>query len=267
MKFLTFYFSGTGNTKWACDKFSTVVESSGNKSKLFPIENYHFNNKEKLLELINEYDYIGFAHPIYGANIPPVMRKFIEYVCSNFKDISKPVYIINTFGYINAFGPICSKKLFSNTKFKLTVYLNIKLCNNISRPGLRTKKISDNLLRKRKKSAIKKIESAVTRLLQQKIYINGLGIYLLPGIIIRKRTSPNIANNYKAFSVDNELCSKCMLCVKNCPTKSIYINNEEFEFKKGCTACMRCYNFCPKYAIKFFNITADPTIYIRHKGI
>ncbi len=266
MKYLTFYFSGTGNTKWVCEEFEKIIYKKGHVSSIISIESKEIEDKDFVANLINEYDYIGFAQPIYGANIPNIMREFIDRICKENGDINKKVYMINTYAYVNAFGYFCAKKLFIGTKFKLDTYINIKMCSNISTPKIKLNFVDEHTLLKRKQNAINKLDKIINKIINNKSFIEGIGPCLIPGIIIRKKSTIAIKNNYKELSVDNDLCSKCMLCVNKCPTKNIKYENEKFKFDDNCTACMRCYNFCPVYAITFNGIVADPKIYKRYRG-
>ncbi|MDF2988819.1 MAG: hypothetical protein K0R50_4329 [Eubacterium sp.] len=198
------------------------------------------------------------------------MRTFIKNIIKALeteRDISKPVYIINTFAYVNGFGPFCSKRLFENSCFNLISYINIRLCNNISRPNLRMNLTNQTKLEKRKKEAVKTLLKMVDLILKGKNNITGIGPYLIPNILIRKKSIKAIENNYKTLSINCDTCNRCMRCVNNCPTKSINYNNNSFTFLPSCTACMRCYNNCPAYSILFNGKFADPDLYERYHGI
>jgi len=79
----------------------------------------------------------------------------------------------------------------------------------------------------------------VDRLLEGKSYITGVGPYLIPNILIRKKSKKSLEDNYKVLSVEITTCKRCILCVNKCPTFSILFDG--------------------KYA--------DPNIYERHRGI
>lgn len=220
-------------------------------------------------EIIKESSFIGFANPIYGAGIPPIMRSFIRLLTDILKTgevCPKPLYIINTFGYINAFGPFAANKLFDKNYFKLMAYVNIKMCNNVSTYKHRSKLLSSEDLGIRKERAKVKLKTMTGRLLSSRKYINGIGPYLIPGIFIRKKAGQTIKNNYHALSVQTGTCNGCMMCVNNCPMRCIKIVDQQFEFSEGCTACMRCYNFCPTFSILIDAVFTDPDIYHRYRG-
>lgn len=269
MRFTTFYFSGTGNTEWAVKQFHKIITDVGQEGQFISIENSDIKETSYLLDIINQSDYIGFANPIYGGNIPPVMKAFIVKTIDLLKEkesYSKQMYYINTFAYVNGFGPICTKKLFCNTAFKMNFYVNIRLCNNISRPGLKTSVLNKDILELRKKKALVELHTLVSKILAGKRYITGIGPYLIPNIVIRKVSINKIRDNYKELSVNMKTCSICLLCVKNCPTKSIKYIDSNIKFLPECSACMRCYNNCPTFSILFNGIYADPKVYQRYQG-
>ncbi len=269
MKLSTFYFSGTGNTEWAVREFERIVAEGGHDVNSISIDGIDAQKPSFLVEIVRNSDFIGFANPIYGGNIPPVMMGFVSNLIKALADETewaKPVYIINTFAYINGFGPFCAGKLLKNTGFRLISYVNIQICNNISTPNLKVKKITQEKLNKRKLLAVEKLQKAAGMLLAGKPYITGRGLYLIPNILIRRISKKAIADNYKVFCVEKNSCERCMLCVDKCPTKSIEHKDDSFRFLPTCTACMRCYNNCPTYSILFNGKFADPNIYERYRG-
>jgi NAD-dependent dihydropyrimidine dehydrogenase PreA subunit len=268
MKFVTFCFSGTGNTAWAVRKFHGILEEMGHEARTVSIESADAADSA-LLEAVRQADYVGFANPIYGANIPGIMRLFIKNLAGNIKaagSVHKRIYYINTFGYVNAFGPICAAKLFKDTGFELACHVNIRLFSNVSTPKAKTGPIAPEALEKAKRKALLNLRKAAAQLAGGKRHIQGYGPYLLPGIAIRKISGRLMADNYKSMSVVMERCSRCMVCEKNCPTKSIEYRDGVFRFLPSCTSCSRCYNFCPTAALIFNGEYADPEIYKRYRG-
>ncbi len=269
MLFSTFYFSGTGNTKWVVEQFNDIIVNNGHKSEIYTIDINEILSKEQLLNILNNSDFIGFANPIYGADIPPIMKKFINHVLhlhKSAKITAKPLYIINTFGYINAFGPFAAKRLFVNTGFIFTAYVNIRICNNVSTPKLKVNLINSDKLNRRKEETKKELLTLVKSLIRKKKYITGIGPYLILGIVIRNKVRMSIKNHYKSLSINADTCNKCLLCINNCPCKSIITIDNEIKFSNDCTACMRCYNFCPTSSILVDGKFADPIIYQRYRG-
>ncbi|WP_338078313.1 4Fe-4S binding protein [Acetobacterium wieringae] len=75
-----------------------------------------------------------------------------------------------------------------------------------------------------------------------------------------------IAEFYQTLGVDGASCTRCLVCVNNCPTASIQLKGNRFFFSSGCTACMRCYNFCPTGAITIDGVRSDPNKFPRYQG-
>lgn len=236
MKILIFYFSGTGNTKWVTEYFSACLNNRSYNVVLHEI------STDTLSMDINDFDIIGIAHPIYGADMPPIVYHFLE---SNSQIKDKVQLIISTFGYVNAFGYFAEKKFFKNIKW----YFNIKMFNNISTPKLKIRIIEPKKRISKKEKLKKKIESKLKFIITDKKHIDGIRPYIIPGIFIRRFFKNEIANHYKDFSVSKKLCKNCNICINQCPTESITIKDNNFIFSDTCTACMRCYNICPKNAI------------------
>ncbi len=269
MLFSIFYFSGTGNTRWAAEQFKEILTAKGQNCEAYSIDLSLRPDPASIGAIIDRSDYTGFAYPVYGANLPPIMKAFIESVkdTAGFNAGSpKNLFLISTAGYIDSFGPLAAKRLFKGGGFRLKAYLNLKLCNNISSPKIKSSPLSEDKLESRKKALAERLATLADRLLKTESYITGIRPYLIPGILIRKLAAKGVRDNYLSLGVRTDTCSKCMLCVNNCPTKSIACGDRGFLFKEGCTACMRCYNFCPTYSITLDGKYADPEEYCRYRG-
>ena len=269
MVFSIFYFSGTGNTKWAVAETVKIAEKNGHQANMYSIDNFRDKAPGYFTSLVRESDCIGFANPIYGATLPKIMKDFIFFLTGEWMKEQippKPVFVINTVGYVNAFGPFEAKKLFDSDCFYLQAYCNIRLCNNVSTPKFKSVPVSSGKLNIRKDRAVTKLEHMILSLAKSKKMIHGIGPYLLPGILIRKRMAPEIENYFRTLQVQNETCTRCMACVNNCPTHAISYDGEKFMFSDRCSACMRCYNFCRTASILVDGKFADPAEYIRYRG-
>lgn len=266
MKVITFYFSGTGNTRWTAKQFNRLLIERGNISEIIAIES--IADISEIATIIDECDYVGFAHPIYGANIPKIMRVFIIHLIDELvaRKIHMPkVFFINTFGYVNGFGVYRAKKIFRDTDTAMAGYINIKIFNNVA-TSKSSKNITQTRIDGKKRYSLEKLNKFIMNMEKGDRYINGIGPHLLVGGIIRRLLKKGIENNYDSFVVNNDICTSCMICVKNCPTKSIEHKNNEFIFKSTCTCCMRCYNICPSKAIRLERDGKEKDI-ARYEGI
>lgn len=264
MNYSTFYFSGTGNTGWAVAEFTRIIQDQGHQAELFSIDIGSQLSDEQIRAIVADADAIGFANPIYGGDIPPIMRAFLIRVVGLIGPLPSPksTYVINTYGYVNAFGPKEMQTLLAGSGLTLTAYSNIQLCNNVtsSKPLDRAK------LAKRMDCGRQELQRLAACLIAGRKRIKGHGPQLLIGALIRKKVPEAIAKFYQTLGVDSATCSRCMVCVKNCPTGSIRLKGDKFVFSSGCTACMRCYNFCPTGAITIDGVVADPQKFPRFQG-
>jgi ferredoxin/multimeric flavodoxin WrbA len=273
MKWVTFFFSGTGNTWWVTQQFSRIAQTKGIDSTEYSIEQLDFNDPTKNLEIlsiIEESDMVGFAYPIYGANMPAIMQRFIkklsDFISKSGKNIQKSVYLLTSVGYMNSYGPFAARTHFKQLGWKIRAHAMVRIAMNISEPKMNTRLLPLEKLEKRKEGALKFLEKWVSKLLQGKRWLHGVGPWLLAGKIVKKVLQKSIAMNYSQIVVDITKCTKCLQCVKQCPTHAIIYENEKFLFNNKCTACMRCYNFCPMGAIGINNLIADLKEYPRYKG-
>lgn len=242
-----FYFSGTGNTAWAVRQLSDYLSELGEETKLYFIDIKECPGDEEILHIIKNSDIIGIANPIYGANIPPIMIKFI----SRIKDIKskndipiKQLFMLNTFGYVNAFGSVAAKKIWKNSGFDMFAYINVRLTDNTSN------KDRTDIAKIRRQTAERELLTSAQALAKREKHIKGYGFYLLPGIMIRRITSVMINENYKNMFIEKQLCNKCGVCIEICPAQAITYVNNEYNFSSDCTACRRCINLCPNNAVK-----------------
>jgi uncharacterized protein (DUF362 family)/ferredoxin len=69
----------------------------------------------------------------------------------------------------------------------------------------------------------------------------GLNVFLRP-ITKLLRIDPKI---------DQDKCKKCLICVENCPAKTIHVKNGKVEIDlSNCIMCFCCHELCPYQAIK-----------------
>ncbi len=250
MKFITFYFSGTGNTKWIAGQFDEMARAAGHRNSSYSV--FEINSIAGYSDEILSADYIVLAFPLYGANIPRLMRSFISLMSGHLKQLriaNKKLIVVNNVGFVNGAGIFFMKKFIRNSPLEITIYLNIRTSNTAPSRKRNRAVVGDKLPEVVKARAKGQLEKAITMAAEGRVLIQGAGPHLLMGCLIRRLLRNEIRDNYRRMSVDMEVCTECMTCVKNCPTKSIQLKDKSFLFSSSCEACMRCYNNCPVHAI------------------
>ena len=249
MNVITFTFSGTGNTRWVSQRLGETLQEHGYQARTVAVETA---DMASILKAAETPDAVGFAYPLYGADIPRIMRRcirqFLDAAQAN-PSIPRTLFFINTFAYVNGSGVFEARKLLRHTPFLIKYYINIPMIN--SAPGKRSDNPNSRAAAdaKRKRSAARKLEKFVSRLESGRPRIEGVGPQLLAGKLVRALLRRPIANNYTHMRVDLQACTRCMQCVRGCPARCIQFADGKFTFTKDCEACMRCCRGCPAHVI------------------
>ncbi|TXT61088.1 MAG: putative 4Fe-4S ferredoxin, iron-sulfur binding [Promethearchaeota archaeon] len=276
MKFTIFYFSGTGNTWWVCREFAKIVNKSEHDAEFISIEQDDIQSMGYLQKKLQFTDALGIAYPIYGSTAPQIVWNFMESleeasqkISIDFKENKKKRFgfILTTMALFSGDGALVLNDEMKKIAFPLLGAINIKMSSNISIPGFHYDPVEKEKLEKRKQKAQKKLKNFFKKLRNDKKKLEGRWNLLgkLGGWIQRKFMDWAL-NRTIDWNANMERCTKCMLCVKECPTDNITFENEAIRFLDKCTYCMRCYNFCPTHAISPREEIADPKKYKRHRG-
>jgi len=267
-----FYFSGTGNTKIVANLFSNEFQNKGFSTKLIPIEDVL---NKKLALSIDDYDLLGFGHPVHAFSAPKIFFDFLNRLPS--VDDKK------TFTFKTAGDPLCSggstslvRKHLSKKGYKVFHE------NLIVMPANIMFKYDDSLIKQLYEVAVKKVKRRTKEILMGKINLQKNCLCLKIGTYLFNKAESSGASYFGKYLIITDLCNLCGICIRECPTGNISINNEKIIFGNKCTFCMRCVYICPEKAISnkfmnFFvikedyniqNVIDDPKIkgnYITHK--
>ena len=255
------YFSGTGNTRWAAEQMQIALTGLGQQCNIYSIE----QPPENLTDVIKNSDQLGIAFPVYAMNIPPIMNDFIQKLGHMLLGRQSPIplFVLITAGYVDGCGPYEVAKKLPLQTVKLRGYAGLKIANNVRTPTDKSDPLAPGELSARIAKAKDKIAALAQSLASGKKSI-APGMYSI--VVFRHKMSRFPREAYKMLSINKESCTRCLLCVNNCPTKSIIEKEGSFEILPTCTACMRCYNFCPTASVLHGGQYANPAIYTRYKG-
>ena len=247
---MIFYFSGTGNTRWAAEK---LAQETGEELFFIPEEMKKGECKYEL----QEGERLGFCFPVHGWQPPHIVREFI---CnSKFKiQNSTFIYALVTCGdsigrTMEMLGKDLQKKgLHLDSVFSLImpesyVCLPFMYTDTPQRENEKISKASEDLgqyipmIIERKKG-----EVHTQRGLTPWTFSHVIGAYFNARMITDKK-----------FTVDADQCIHCGKCVKACPTGDVILKDgiPTWQHDSSCTNCLACYHHCPRHAINYGSIT------------
>ena len=278
---MIFYFSGTGNTKWAASKLAAAT-----REDLISIAPYMRadDSSHNLAEpfILKENERLGFVFPVHGWRVPKLVREFI----SKMKILREPS---DATGRNKAKADDCQKNrpfaycvCTAGDSIGLTIEnLNEVISQNPSLQALGITEVSSSysLIMPEsyiglpfmdvdpKEREIRKKENAAQELavVCEEIFDRKEGISrLVKGPIPWFFTKvvggffENVLITDKRFHVEKDRCVKCGICANVCPVGDIKGGHGEYPVwlhHKDCLTCFTCYHHCPHHAIEFGNQT------------
>ena len=274
---MIFYFSGTGNTKWAASKLAAAT-----REDLISIAPYMRadDSSHNLAEpfILKENERLGFVFPVHGWRVPKLVREFISKMkiqrepsdaSAENKAKADDCLKNRSFTYC-----VCT----AGDSIGLTIEnLNEVISQNPSLQALGITEVSSSysLIMPEsyiglpfmdvdpKEREIRKKENAAQELavVCEEIFDRKEGISrLVKGPIPWFFTKvvggffENVLITDKRFHVEKDRCVKCGICANVCPVGDIKGGHGEYPVwlhHKDCLTCFTCYHHCPHHAIEF----------------
>lgn len=240
MKGVIYYFSGTGNTKWVADKFKDIFKDNNIDIDLAGIE-------KKYPKKINEYDFIIFGTPVHAEMAPKIFSDFINSLPNSERKVNCLLYC--TLGSKKAGALDIIRKILESKGYSILVQDYIQMPNSYFF-GF-GKKPSEVRIEELRENAESQVERLVEKFIQGKrsikyVFSIHLGISKIIGGEFLKRL-PKISN-YLTSTAD---CSKCGICLRNCPKGNITFEEGHAIFHSNCMMCVRCIHICPINGIRY----------------
>ena len=278
---MIFYFSGTGNTKWASSKLAAAT-----REDLISIAPYMRadDSSHNLAEpfILKENERLGFVFPVHGWRVPKLVREFI---CKmKIQRVSSDASVENKAKADDCLknSPFTYCVCTAGDSIGLTIEnLNEVISQNPSLQALGITEVSSSysLIMPEsyiglpfmdvdpKEREIRKKENAAQQLavVCEEIFDRKEGISrLVKGPIPWFFTKvvggffENVLITDKRFHVEKDRCVKCGICANVCPVGDIKGGHGEYPVwlhHKDCLTCFTCYHHCPHHAIEFGNQT------------
>ena len=274
---MIFYFSGTGNTKWAASKLAAAT-----REDLISIAPYMRadDSSHNLAEpfILKENERLGFVFPVHGWRVPKLVREFI----SKMKILREPS---DASAENKAKADDCLKNrpfaycvCTAGDSIGLTIEnLNEVISQNPSLQALGITEVSSSYslimpesyiglpfmdvdpkereIRK-KENAAQELAVVCEEIFDRKEGINRLVKGPIPWFFTKVVGGffENVLITDKRFHVEKDRCVKCGICANVCPVGDIKGGHGEYPVwlhHKDCLTCFTCYHHCPHHAIEF----------------
>ena len=283
---MIFYFSGTGNTKWAASKLAAAT-----REDLISIAPYMRadDSSHNLAEpfILKENERLGFVFPVHGWRVPKLVREFI----SKMKILREPIQ--REPSDATAENKAKAENSQKNRPFAYCVCtagdsigLTIENLNEVIslNPSLQALGISEvsssyTLIMpesyiglpfmdvdpkereiRKKENAAKELAVVCEEIFDRKEGISRLVKGPIPWFFTKVVGGffENVLITDKRFHVEKDRCVKCGICANVCPVGDIKGGHGEYPkwlHHKDCLTCFTCYHHCPHHAIEFGNQT------------
>lgn len=246
---MIFYFSGTGNTKWAAER---IAARTGERLVSIADE-----PKGECSYTLADSERIGFCFPVHGWQPPAIVRRFIRrlnitngrghycfILCTCGDTVGDAVRIFNkelercglhataAFSLVMPESYVCLPFMYTDTKEREQEKISVakeQLETFIEEIANRTE-------------SIEHLKKGPT----PRLYSYVIGSFFNSRMITDR-----------PFQVEDS-CIKCGLCANVCPTDNIVIGEDgrpQWRHDGDCTCCLACYHHCPRHAINYGKIT------------
>ena len=278
---MIFYFSGTGNTKWAASKLAAAT-----REDLISIAPYMRadDSSHNLAEpfILKENERLGFVFPVHGWRVPKLVREFIckmkiqrEPSDASAENKAKAddslknrpfTYCVCTAGdsiglTIENLNEVISLNPSLQALGITEVLSSYSLIMPESYIGLPFMDVDPKEREIRKKeNAAQELAVVCEEIFDRKEGISRLVKGPIPWFFTKVVGGffENVLITDKRFHVEKDRCVKCGICANVCPVGDIKGGHGEYPVwlhHKDCLTCFTCYHHCPHHAIEFGNQT------------
>lgn len=274
---MIFYFSGTGNSKWAA---KTLALETGDT--LVSIPEVINSNCSFTIE---KDEHVGFIFPIHGWRVPSIVKEFITKL--TIKTLGEDTSHVKHYCFcLVTAGDSIGKAMerFQQQLKSVTVNdaLSLKAVCSLIMPesyvGLPGMDVDTKEKELEKKELASKQLKEFSNILKQHPHKDSNQIWgwnqLIRGPIPYFFSGPvggffeRFLITDKPFHVDNRRCVKCGICANVCPVSDIKGGlgfEPEWLHNGKCLTCFSCYHHCPHHAIEFGKRTQKKGQYFYNK--
>nr|WP_314695936.1 EFR1 family ferrodoxin [uncultured Prevotella sp.] len=274
---MIFYFSGTGNSKWAA---KTLALETGDTLVSIP----EVLNSDCTFTLEKD-EHIGFIFPIHGWRVPSIVKDFLSKLSIKTKGEDFSIHKHTSFCLVTAgdsigkaierFQKMLNSVAVGNSMELKAVYSLIMPESYVGLPGMDVDTKEKEI--EKKEFASKQLKE-FSKMLKQLPYTDNQQVWgweqLKRGPIPSFFSGPvgaffeRILVTDKPFHVISRRCVKCGICANVCPVEDIKGGlgyEPEWQHNGKCLTCFSCYHHCPHHAIEFGKRTRKKGQYFYNK--
>lgn len=247
---MIFYFSGTGNTKWAANE---LAQQTGDRLLFIPDE-----LKGDCCYTLEPNERIGFCFPVHGWQPPAIVKSFVKRLEIKSCGPEHFCFALCTCGDNTGDAMKILDRLLRPKGLQLqSAYSLIMPETYVCLPFMHT----DTREREDRKIAQATLNLAI---ITEEIKERRKGNFRVgkgPAPLLYSYIIGEFFNRWmitdKPFKVSLEKCSGCGRCAHVCPTQNISLDSHKHPMYKHrlCTCCLACYHHCPLHAINYGPLT------------
>ena len=276
---MIFYFSGTGNSKWAA---KTLALETGDTLVSIP----EVINSDCSFTLAKD-EHVGFIFPIHGWRVPNIVKEFltkltIKTLGEDTSHVKHYCFCLVTAG--DSIGKAMERFQQQLKSETVNGALSLKAVCSLIMPesyvGLPGMDVDTKEKELKKKELASKQLKEFSNILKQRPHKDSNQIWgwnqLIRGPIPSFFSGPvggffeRFLITDKPFHVDSRRCVKCGICANVCPVSDIKGGlgfEPEWLHNGKCLTCFSCYHHCPHHAIEFGKRTQKKGQYFYNKLI
>lgn len=246
-KGIIFYYSGSGNTKLACNYIKNQLTDTCSIKLIDITRNFTFQELN-----VDEYDLFGFSTFTNFWDASKIFYDFLDKLAIN---VPKPAFILNTYGFTKGFVLNSIKKILERKNFRVIAGYSLHTPESYP-PMIKSGKGYVNAPNSKE---LKKFNEFLLwlgnfckkdQLMNEKYkrISKGLIFKFIAWIIRINLKTPHKDMGNK--TIKEETCTQCGICANGCPYNAIKLDPYPIFDEKLCYGCWYCYNHCPTQSIQ-----------------
>lgn len=242
---VVFYFTATGNSLYAAKQLSEQPVSIAQA----------IHDKEKIYRA----DTIGIICPVFGHEVPELVREFLE--AAVFE--TSYFYMVLTYGYRHGGAVELAQQMLKEIGIQPS-YLNVLLMVDNFLPGFDMDRQRE--LDKKVEEHLRKIREDIENRRHFFAPVTETDRAAHREFLARKAAMPgNVLQNFYRIT---EECIGCEICTRVCPKHCFHMEGHKSSWNPdGCIHCMACVHACPMMAIRFNIQEKNPKARYRNEHI